>query len=400
MNIGKIFIAIILSLLVIEVDAQIDFECCTLQQDQDLYDYFTTNGFCQIPITIVEDVVPTAFQGGGTNSNVQASSVVTGVYDYANLFIIIDGELVDLEQNYVEVIQSVTGGEAYITTDLNFCQEGQELSFFESELADEGTIWFHIYNGQHGQVLFFNWTDLAGEENTFGLEYLCDAPFPADYTESNVVCSPSGTFNINSSGEYLSVDPLSSLKISSLTDNYLFNHPDHDSGLACAWVDFKLNSPPNILQCDFPFVRFHTDGIITDIYNNTTGLEWKVWGARHRYTYKNSNAGSGGSGFYALLDFTFRVLITEYDPCADFINYNGESNLLQQEEISHFYVNDENIAFNVYDFGNYLWGGAMRILGFSKEDAQWWANWNEEHHHNHPDSPFDQLAIGYGHDSQ
>lgn len=64
------------------------------------------------------------------------------------------------------------------------------------------------------------------------------------------------------------------------------------------------------------------------------------------------------------------------------------------------YVNDENIAFNLYVFGNYMWGGAMNILGFSKFWTKQYVCWHECVEHRHWDSEADQRAIDYGFDSQ
>jgi len=55
-----------------------------------------------------------------------------------------------------------------------------------------------------------------------------------------------------------------------------------------------------------------------------------------------------------------------------------------------------NLAFNMFDFGNYLLGGAMRILGFSERSTLYWVNWNERKSDRGGDSLADQRAIKWG----
>lgn len=51
---------------------------------------------------------------------------------------------------------------------------------------------------------------------------------------------------------------------------------------------------------------------------------------------------------------------------------------MELEDISPFYrFGSMSVAFNMHDFGNFIWGGAMKRLGFSREDTIYWANFNE-----------------------
>ena len=71
------------------------------------------------------------------------------------------------------------------------------------------------------------------------------------------------------------------------------------------------------------------------------------------------------------------------------------------EKLSTFYrFESMNIAFNLFDFGNFIWGGAMRKLGFTKETALKWANaHNMATRGFTQDAPADQRAISAGYDT-
>jgi hypothetical protein len=71
------------------------------------------------------------------------------------------------------------------------------------------------------------------------------------------------------------------------------------------------------------------------------------------------------------------------------------------EKLSTFYrFESMDIAFNLFDFGNFIWGGAMRKLGFTKETALKWANaHNMATRGFTQDAPADQRAISAGYDA-
>ncbi len=99
------------------------------------------------------------------------------------------------------------------------------------------------------------------------------------------------------------------------------------------------------------------------------------------------------------MDFTFSTLI----PSLQLNNStcpNYEALLSGGNQITVYFINSDSnkkVAFNLYDFGNYLWGGAMNILGFSSLEARLWAHWNERNLGG--DAPGDQLAIQCGHEN-
>ncbi len=89
-------------------------------------------------------------------------------------------------------------------------------------------------------------------------------------------------------------------------------------------------------------------------------IKWLPWGARHlyaaRYSAQDNTIIEGNK-----MDFTASTLHILYRTV---LGCGFLSNQLEREFFSIFYIRPNinlHIAFNMYDFGNYLWGGYENI---------------------------------------
>lgn len=55
-----------------------------------------------------------------------------------------------------------------------------------------------------------------------------------------------------------------------------------------------------------------------------------------------------------------------------------------------------NIAYNKNEAGNIVWGAVMSHIGFSREEALFWANDASERINKRPDEKWEQAAVGRG----
>lgn len=64
-----------------------------------------------------------------------------------------------------------------------------------------------------------------------------------------------------------------------------------------------------------------------------------------------------------------------------------------KETTDYFRFGDSNTLYNLYDAGNYLWGGWMRLNGFNKKTVKFGSNFNEFLRGNIQDTAADQKSI-------
>ncbi len=371
--------------------------CCIVVSD-DIPAILRGRGFFAYPVK-VQSI--STFQSN--ESGIRQTGVTLN--DKANLNIIIDEETFDIGSSYSsEVWVPEESFNIYITKNENICDTDEfgniEDLFFNDVVNHK--IWFHIYENQspsESDSLYIKWD--SSESDYFGLNYLRyyreGLPIELEQPGDNKIAEVDvdGFFkslynsNINKAG----------IRVAGYNEIYVFNDQPHDKKMAYQGVNNMIDyigfyGTPFDENCmPTPFCFFYDLVWIDSVYTSKQ-ITWQPWGIRHLYAAKYSPQDSikieGNK-----MDFTASTLHYPYRMlgCTDL------SRDLKNEQISHYYIRPDinlPLAFNMYDFGNYLWGGASRLLGFSERSALYWANWNERKSDRGGDSPSDQKAIKWG----
>jgi hypothetical protein len=325
--------------------------------------------------------------------------------DKANLNITLDEETFDIGSTYFsEEWEPEESFDIFITKNSNIC-ETNDFKDIEDDYNDIGLehkIWFHIYEQQNpyeSDSLYINWG--SSEIDFFGLNYLRyyreGLPLELEQPGENKIVE------VDVDGYYKRLQNSyinkAGIRVAGYNEIYVFNDQPHDKRMSYIgelknFILYEDESTPSDIPCmPAPLCIFYDILKIDSVYTSKE-ISWLPWGARHLYASIYSpqdEVNFEGNK----LDFTASTLHLQYR----ILGCDGFSDALKKEEISHFYIRpdvDLMMAFNMFDFGNYFWGGAMRILGFSERSALYWANWNERKSDRGGDSPADQRAIKWG----
>jgi len=118
-----------------------------------------------------------------------------------------------------------------------------------------------------------------------------------------------------------------------------------------------------------------------------------IWGAKHIYAYYQSGGGRMDGIQYLFPDFQQGKLPDRLRNSVDNGDYLGDI---------MFFIHDDNKnkkSYNLHDFGNYNWGGAMYELGFDKDDDLSYILEKAQGNENGNDTSADQQAITDGHEN-
>jgi hypothetical protein len=389
-------------------------------------------GFRKIPIEIL---VPAATKP----SNAAHRSNILGILvDSAGLQIKVKGEEVDLGDDFLAISnRSGQNFKCFLTKDENICP-GNYFARAESDFMTPsqaiGAIWFHIFDDEI-DYLYIKWIEYGKQKSDiFGLEHIFyqEGYFPYNGNQQNPT-QEDRIINIDNNGLIVNVVPhkdlsspatigtvnripkikthtneVVSLNDAKVDDELIWNYytelvlsPDADvtdiqEKIIFERVGFspdchKGPNPTCRLYCNnYPFFYNYSQVTINQFYadGGIVGMGW--WASRYFAKSESPNCGK--------MDYWCRYLSGAYKfaSSANPLPCPHQYFLMELETISPYYrFSSMKTAYNLKDFGNFIWGGAMKKLGFSKEDALFWADWNEAF----TDSEADKRAISAGYDN-
>lgn len=372
---------------------------CLIISNNLIPDILRSDGFRAIPIFIP----PPGIESNDKNDR----NAMSLVEDYANIEFIIEGETIDLYSDFTEIMNEISG-KCFVTKNSSITNSNI-IADIKDEFNSEGdNIWFHIYKAEtqnEQDSLFIKWkTTSIGDDNLFGLGYLFDLKsenyFYNSKGEDNswYIVDMDGDINKSVYSPEMKIT-IKNFNTNTIIRSLKVNDPVVDKGYANEWVKFRQFPPePSCPSCTVdcegePFLYSITNSMIDGYYASIPGLTFKPFFVRHFFAYKNSSGEQD-------MDFTYDTLLDPFFlSCGEEALRLGVPQDGGPSQISHFYLHYEasnDIVYNVFDFGNYLWGGAMEILGFSVSEARYFANYNSKNTGFGEDTPADQRAITNG----
>jgi|GEM_PF-1259040 len=364
------------------------------------------------------------------------SNNIFSIVDSAMLQIKLNGEMVNLREDFQTISTfSDFNFKCFITKNENICP-GSYFSQVNNDFSNQGIystkIWFHIFEDEDEDFLYIKWVNYeAPQVDPWGFGFLfhfqdnlfVEPKLPEETDDNRIV-------NLNSNGFILSISPPKDygiqngflpVKIITANNEQIFTNDGlFDDGLIWnyfneiyvkpissitdpreietisenGWYINCHNTPPiNCrLYCDnYPFFFNYSSGVINNLYSDAGIVFMSDLIKRTAFVGIHSK-------FCGKMDYWCHYFSGAYKlpNSADPLPCPHQYYLMKKEILSPFFrFGNMKIAYNMKDFGNFVWGGAMKRLGFTKEQALAAAQANEDY----TDSKADQRAIGSGFDN-
>lgn len=311
------------------------------------------------------------------------SRSVGSIIDYANKSFTLGGNLFNLKVNFEAILQS-HNVKGWITSNDDICTKFDLVnSSYESE---PNGIWFHI--DQTYNQLYYKYKESLKEDMGF---LVCFLSNDEKYSKYNPVGKANGlevTVDVN--GNYK--NSKNGIVSFNLNNNKIveLNDAKHDGDNLKVYIDNYMESKK----------EFKNHKILFSISQATVD-QWlapvpkePILPIKYLYPRIESNVENKGGG--KNMDFWKKYIepnsfYTSHLPSGD--DYIGLDCL-------YFYhsAGCNSYVFNTRDFGNYIWGAAMKKLGFTVSQAKCWAD-KIGQTQGGPDTNEDQHAIQLGHEN-